>query len=66
MKTQLLNNYDAIEEKKELLRNLKNISKNSETYKVNYLIAYLGEFLSRGNYLDLKDTIQEIKKSINL
>ena len=42
MKTQLLNNYEAIEEKKELLRNKKNIYKNSETYKINYLIAYLG------------------------
>jgi len=66
VKTQLLNNYEAIEEKKELLKNLKNISKNSEVYKINYLIAYLGEFLTRGNHLDLKDTIQEIKTSINL
>lgn len=66
MKTQLLNDYEAIEEKKELLRNLKNVSKNSETYKVNYLIAYLGEFLTRGNCLDLKNAIQDIKKSINL
>lgn len=66
MKTQLLNNYEAIEEKKELLKNLKNISKNSEVYKINYLIAYLGEFLTRGNHLDLKYTIQEIKTSINL
>lgn len=62
-KIKIFNDYEALEEKKSLLEDLKKIQKYSETYKINYLIAYLADIITRGNKIDLTNTILEIKES---